>query len=601
LHPIEVRYAVAVEDPKSHNAQFSIDIAGISGGAIDLVLPSWIPGSYHIIDPARQIVGLTAATAPGGDPLRVERRDKARWRVHTDGHAELHVRYSAYGHRPETDGLDISDEHLFLNAARFLPYVDGRKEEPVELTIHVADNWQIFTELREVGKQPPRYRAENYDDLVDNPVDCGTPVVLETRPLGIPHRIVLCGHGGNYEPHRLEEDLGKIVDATVKLLGDSPISHYTFFYHLNDVSDGGLEHRVSTSIVLPRSTFKPESNYLRFLSVTAHEYFHLYNVKRIRPEVLGPFDYTRENYTKLLWAMEGTTDYFTELILRRAGLVSTPKFLDRLAESIRLYLTIPGRHVRSLEEASFLSWIDLYGARWGDENAINRSVSYYRKGQLVSTCLDLEIRTRTENRSSLEHVFRHLWEEYGKRDRGIGEDDLLPIMNQVTGIDLGTFFARYVAGTEEIDFDRFARLAGLSFAPKPKPPDADEEGEAGYLGVHFEDHERRPRLTQVLSDGPGRRAGLSPADEIVAMNGERVSHDGFAKTLRRYPPGASVDVTFFRRGWLMTRTVSLGKSPPEKYTFAALGDATPLQKGVYEAWTGTRWEAPKAPANGAPH
>ncbi|MFZ1022962.1 MAG: PDZ domain-containing protein [Thermoplasmata archaeon] len=598
MHSVGIRYGVAVEDPKSHIAQFTIDISGIASDSVDLVLPSWIPGSYHIVDPARQVLELTAATDPGGESLQVERRDKARWRIPLVGNPQVHVRYSVYGRRPETDALDVTDEHLFLNAGRFLPYVDGRKEEPVEVAIHVPDDWKIITELREVGKQPFRCRADNYDDLVDNPIDCGTPVLLETRPLGIPHRIVLCGHGGNYEPHRLEEDIGKMVEATIKLFGDSPISHYTFFYHLNDVSDGGLEHRFSTSIVLPRSTFKPEASYLRFLSVTAHEYFHLYNVKRIRPTVLGPFDYTRENYTKLLWAMEGTTDYFSDLILRRAGLVSNSKFLDRCAESIRVYQTIPGRRLRSLEEASLLSWIDLYGP---DEDTINRSVSYYRKGALVSMCLDLEIRTRTENRSSLEQVFRHLWEEYGKRDRGIGEDDLLPIMNHVTGLDLGTFFARYVAGTDEVDFDHFARMAGLSFAPKPKPPDADEEGEAGYLGVLFEEHDRRPRLTHVLSDGPGRRAGLSPRDEIVAMNGERVSHDGFAKLLRRFPPGASVEVTLFRRGWLMSRTVTMGKSPPEKYSFVPVGEATALQKSVYEAWTGTRWEPSKPPGNEIPH
>lgn len=593
MDSIEIRYGVGVENPNSHYAQFTLDLSNLNGSTVDLVLPSWVPGSYHIVDPARQLVGMTAATAPGGESIPVERIDKARWRIHYESHSAIHVEYAVYGRRMETDALDYSDEHLFLNAARCLPYVDGRKEEPVELSIHVADDWKIVTELQEVGKHPPRYRAENYDDLVDNPIDCGTPVLLETLPAGIPHRISLCGSGGNYEPHRLEEDLGKIVTATIKLFGSSPLSHYTFFYHLNDISDGGLEHRFSSSMVVPRSTFKPAPSYLRFLSVSSHEYFHLYNVKRIRPKVLGPFDYTQEVYTKLLWAMEGSTDYFAELILRRAGLVSPTKFLERWAESIHSYLAIPGRHRRSLEEASLLSWIDLYNP---DEEAVNRSVSYYLKGGLVSMGLDLEIRSRTENRSSLEEVFRALWAEYGERDVGLGEDELLPIMNRVTGIDLAPFFARYVSGTEAIEFEHFAELAGLSFGPKPKPPDAEEEGEPGYLGVKLEEHDHRPRLTRVLSDGPARRAGLSPRDEIVALNGERVSHADFAKILRRYPPGATAEITFFRRGWLMTRAVSMGKGPPEKYSFVPLSEASPLQKKVYEAWIGSKWEPPNSGA-----
>jgi predicted metalloprotease with PDZ domain len=592
-----IRFEVSVEDPNSHYGQFAMTIPEVAGPTVDLVLPSWAPGAYHIVDRSKSVYDLTARAGPEAIPLAVERVEKSRWRIQTQGHATIHVRYTVYGYKSETEGLDITSDHFFVNAVASLPYVDGRKEEPYEVAIKIPSDWQTITELALVDPTANRFRAENYDELVDSPIDSGRPVVLMTRPMGIPHRISICGYGGNFESHRLEEDLTKIVEAAIKMVGSSPLTHYTFFVHLAETSDGALEHLNSNSGVFPRGTFRPEAAYRRFLSTEAHEYFHLYNVKRLRPKVLGPFDYTKENYTRLLWLMEGTTDYFADLILRRAGITTPAKMLENVAVDIAAYKKTPGRHLTAAEDASLLAWIDLY-QRY--EESPNRSVSYYMKGTLASFVLDLELRHRSENRVSMESVFRYLWEKYGRVNRTLGEDEVQPIFEAASGLSLGSFFDRYIRGTEEIDFDAFAQYAGLTFGPKPKPPEPDDEGEAGYLGITFENFQGRVRVNNVLSDGPGRRMGLYPKDELVAIGGERLIHEDFQKFLHKYPPGTSVELDVFRRGWLTHLTGTMGKTPPEKYQFTPVAEPTALAKSVYAGLFGAPWEPAKKDETPAP-
>jgi predicted metalloprotease with PDZ domain len=583
---MRIRYTVRAAEPAEHRGRFAIDLEGVDQPSVDLVLPSWVPGSYHIVNYVRGFRGLTARRADDASALPVERVDKARWRVRTSGVPALHVEYTVYGHEMIDEAFDLTPEHLFVNAALCLPYVDGHLGVPVEVSVEAPADWRVVTELEEVGAHPPRFRAPNYDVLVDNPIDVGRPLVLTIRPGGIPHRISLCGEGGNYEVHRLEEDLAKLVEASIRLVGESPLKSYTFFYHLTDVPDGGLEHATSTSCVVSRTTFQPAEDYLRFLGLTSHEYFHLYNVKRIRPKVLGPFDYTGENYTRLLWWMEGTTEYFSGLVLRRAGLVSAGRFLEEVAKAAKGYLETPGRRQLSLEEASMITWVDYYQPF---EETPNQSVSYYVKGGLVSMCLDLEIRHRSETRASLETVLQTLWKEYGRVDRGLEEDELLPVANRATGLDLAPFFDRYVRGTDELDFDAFARYAGLEFGPKPKAPD-DDSPEPGYLGIRYENLGGHVRVRHVLTDTPGRRAGLSPGDEIVAVNGAKVTHEGFEKALKRYPPGTPLDLAIFRRGYLRHVSLTTGKAPPEKYAFTPIDQPTDLARKVYESWLGAKWE-----------
>ncbi len=592
---MRIVYTARAREPATHRGRFAIDLDGLEAPSFDLVLPSWVPGSYHIMNYARGFREMEARSQPDGRVLPIERIDKARWRISAGESTAARVEYTVYGHEMITEGFDLTTDHMFVNPALCLPYVDGHLADPVEVRFEVPTDWKVVTELDAVGAAPPTFRAPGYDALVDNPIDAGRPVVVTIRPAGIPHRISFCGDGGNYDLGRVESDVGKIVEATVALVGESPLAHYTFFYHLNDVSDGGLEHAESTSCVVPRLAFQPAEDYERFLRLTSHEYFHLYNVKRIRPRVLGPFDYTREVYTHLLWWMEGTTEYFSEIVLRRGGLLTPSKYLEGVARTIRSFLETPGRRRQSLEEASYIAWTDYYQKF---EETPNQSISYYDKGALVSLCLDLEIRHRTENRASLDSVLRALWTDYGKVGRGLEEDELRPVAERATGLDLAPFFERYVRGTDEIDFDQFAAYAGLAFGPAPKRPD-DDAPVPGYLGIRYENSSGLARVRHVLSGSPGSEAGLSPGDEIVAFNRVRATHEGFEALLKRHPPGTPVDLAVFRRGYLRTLPLTMGTPPPERYAFTPRDSPDDLARRIYEGWLGAPWEPAPAPSPGA--
>jgi predicted metalloprotease with PDZ domain len=595
---MQIRYVVLPATPPEPWGRFAIELDAVSAPTLDLVLPSWVPGSYHIDDWVRFVRDLRASRGPDGAALPVRRLEKSRWRVETRGADRVRVEYSVYGHANPllNESYDLNSEHLFLNPAVCFPYVDGHLTDPVEVELQVPSDWRVVTELAEAGGAPHRYRAPGYDVLADSPIDAGRPLVLTLHPRGIPHRIVLCGEGGNYESHRLEEDLGRIVEAAIRLVGDTPLSSYTFFYHLTDVPDGGLEHATSHSCILNRNGFRPEKAYREFLDLASHEYFHLYNVKRIRPKVLGPFDYTREVYTRLLWWMEGGTDYFGSLAVRRAGLYTPRQYLDHYADALRRYRETPGRRRISLEESSYLTWVGLY-QRDLFEDWPNQGITYYLKGDLVCLALDLEIRHATENRASLETVLRTLWTDYGRPGRGLEEDELLAVAERATGVPLGPFFERYVAGTADLDLDAFARYAGLTVGPKPKKKD-DEAEEHGYLGVHFEDAGGLARLTTVLAETPARRAGLLPGDAIVALDGARVPFGEMARALRRYAPGDPVEFTYFRRGFLHRATVHLGQPLPEGYVWRTVPGADELAKRIYEGWIGVAWEPPGDDADG---
>jgi predicted metalloprotease with PDZ domain len=587
--PVQITYVVSSLETNTHRVHFRMEVRGVHDPSFDLLLPVWAPGAYEILESSREVRELTARRLGGTSELPVERREKNRWKVTTLGADAVEVRYTVYAHDAGDDAIDLSEEHLFLNAPRCLPWVAGREKEPVELVLNLPPAWKAYAELPRTGENPPRFQARDYEELVDTPVDCGTPVELTVRPAGIPHRILFCGGPGNYEEHRVEADVTKIVEAQVKFFGGSPLPAYTFFVHLADRRDGGLEHKFSTSLVVERNSFRPPEEYDRFLTLVSHEYFHLYNVKRIRPRVLGPFDFTRENYTHLLWWMEGTTDYAALLLVRRCGLFSPAKFLTKVAELAQRYLLTPGRAVRSLEEASFTAWVDLYRAY---EETRNQSVSYYLKGLLVSMCLDLEIRSRTENRVGLDQVFRTLWKEYGEPGRGLEEGELFTVIQRVSGLDLTEFFDRYVRGTAELDLDAFARYAGLSFGPAPKPGGPNEPTEPAYLGIETTNDGGRVRVREVLDGTPARRAGVTPGDEVIALDGTRVMFDGFLDALKRFSPGEEVNVDLFRRGVLKRVKVVVGKTPPAKFAFTPVTNPTDLQRKVYAAWLDATWEAP---------
>jgi len=373
------------------------------------------------------------------------------------------------------------------------------------------------------------------------------------------------------------------------MFGGLPYDRYVFIVHLTDARGGGLEHRNSVAMIVDRWTFQPRKSYERYLGLTAHEFFHVWNVKRLRAAPLGPFDYSRENYTRQLWAMEGVTDYYTDLLLLRAGLISPERYLELLAEKILALQSQPGRAIQSLEQSSFDAWIKLYRP---DENTPNSAISYYLKGGLVALLLDLEIRQRTADARSLDDVLRALYERYPIDGPGIPEDGgYRAAVEQVAGGEsFVEFFERYVAGTDELDYAGALGYAGLRLDWHHER--APEHGQPPLgLGLRLKTEGGRTKVGHVLADGPAYAAGVYAGDELVALDGFRVDEERLKARMAERRPGDTVTLSLFRRDELLHIPVVPAAAPPDKLAIVQREDAGAEQRRIYEGWIGA-WDAP---------
>src|ERR1043165_1773560 len=421
--PVDISFTVAMPRPHTHLFDVSVAIKRAANGPQEerLVMPVWTPGSYMVREFARHVQDFAAADA-AGQPLKWEKTNKDTWRVVTNGAREWHATYRVYANELSVRTSELNSEHGFWNNATLLMYLDGFLKNPSTVRVLAPDVWKVATGLPPVPGQRNTFRAENFDVLYDSPFEVSNFKTLVFNVKGVPHRIVIDGEG-NYDPERVRTDVMKIVETEAALMGEIPYRDYTFILHLRANAGGGLEHLNSTALGYPRFGFKIRSgdratsaapnttdtferDYRGFLGLVSHEFFHLWNVKRIRPDALGPFDYTQENYTKVLWVAEGITDYYADLFLRRAGLITEGDFLGATARSIQALQNTPGRLEQSAEESSFDAWIKYYRP---DENSSNSQVSYYEKGALLGLLLDLEIRRRSNNAHTLDDVMRALY------------------------------------------------------------------------------------------------------------------------------------------------------------------------------------------------
>ncbi|MDI3316638.1 MAG: PDZ domain-containing protein [Bacillota bacterium] len=612
----KIAYRVAFPEPATHYFDVTLRVSEIGGfrgasaagglapeGTLEFSLPVWTPGSYSIEDYARHLVDLRAQAGEGegGPELPVEKVGKSTWRVQLGGHDPIRLEYRVYAHQLDVDAADLDEHHAFWNGTLLFLYLEGGKEFPCTLQVEAPEGWRVYTGLEPVEGTPGLFRAADYDELVDCPVECGTPRLYTFEVEGVPHRLVLDGHG-NEEPERLVADLRAVVAEAARLMGGLPYKEYTFLVHLLERRGGGLEHRNSTAIQVGRFQFREPKEYARVLTLFAHEFFHLWNVKRIRPLALGPFDYLRENLTRLLWAMEGLTDYYAWMLVGRAGVVPRERFLEYIAETIQRLEETPGRRVQPLAGSSWDSWIHFYRP---DENTPNTGVSYYVKGSLVGLALDVEIRSRTGGRRSLDDVMRLLWQRYGSRDQGIPElEGWKATAEEACGFPLDDFFARYVTGSEEIDWAGRLEFLGLELERRREPEETQEpEGQAmpgsrerwawwyerrpgAELGVRVEAKEGRLRVTTVLEDGPAYGSELAPGDEIVAVDGFRVTDEkALRERLADRRPGERVRLTTFRREEERHVEVKLAERRPSRYTLKPVARPSDAQREAFAAWT----------------
>jgi predicted metalloprotease with PDZ domain len=493
---------------------------------------------------------------------------------------------------------ELNSDHAFWNNTNLLMYLDDRIKYPATLKVNPPAGWKVATGLPPVPHQPNTFRAENFDVLYDSPVEAGDFKVLSFTVKGVPHRIVIDG-AGNYDPERMRVDVQKIVETEVELMGgEIPYHDYTFILHLRSNAGGGLEHLNSTALGYPRFGFKiktstnstsaapfaaaqTERDYSGFLSLVAHEFFHLWNVKRIRPDALGPFDYTKENYTKLLWVAEGITDYYAEIALRRAGLVSEKDFLAARAKAMQELQETPGRLVQSGEESSFDSWIKYYRQ---DENAVNSQVSYYDKGAILGLLLDLEIRKKSAGVKSLDDVMRYLYVEFFKKNRNYTPQDFQKTCELMAGASLEQFFSRYVRAREELDYDSALNVAGLRLDTKGESDRSEQSPQPEFFGADLAQQGERLMVTKVYAGSPAYEQGLNAGDQIVAFDNMRVTKDFLLARLAEKHPGDTVRLAIFRFDDLRMFDLKLGARNGGKYRIIPVAQPTDEQKKIYEAW-----------------
>ena len=565
----DVAYTVSMPKPATHLLEVNMAVNWKQmPDKLEVKMPVWTPGSYLIREYARHVQEFSAKDATGAE-LTWRKINKNTWAVDTKAASAVSLSYKVYSNELTVRTNELNDEHAFWNNTATLMFIKGQLSASSTVTVEPFGNWKVATGLPKFSGRANTFKAENYDVLYDSPFEVSDFKEVSFTVHGKPHRIVFSGEG-NYDADRLVADTTKIIDESYKIFGELPYEDYLFIVNLR--GGGGLEHLNSTALQIPRFGFKPDARYKGFLGLVAHEFFHLYNVKRIRPDALGPFDYENENYTKLLWVAEGTTEYYSNLLLVRAGLISDKEYLSQRAAGIQQLQQRPGRFETSLEDASFDAWIKYYRQ---DENSVNNQISYYDKGEIVSMMLDLAIRNATDGAKSMDDVFRYLYAENFKKGTNFSPADFQKACELVAGKSLDDFFAKYVRGKAEIDYDAFASTVGLSLKA------TDTNKGRPYIGADMSEANGVLTIRSITSGTPAYDQGLNTGDQIVAVDDYRANQAFLQSYINERKPGDKIKLTIFRFDALREISFTLGTNDRKDYSFVGVSTPTEAQKRQY--------------------
>lgn len=568
-----VEFIVSMPRPFTHLLDVEMRVKpGVGATAhLDLVLPVWTPGSYLIREYERHVQDFSATDA-AGQALPWMKVSKNTWRITAPRSAAITAAYRVYANDLTVRTNELNDTHAFWNNAALLMHPDGQLRSASTLRVVAPAGWRIATGLPLAAGRTDTYAAPNFDVLYDAPFEVGTFTTLSFDVNGVPHRIVIDGRG-NYDSTRLRDDVQKVVRTEAAMMGEIPYHDYTFLAHLRAPGGGGLEHLNSTGLIFAPFGFQPDASYHEQLSLVAHEFFHLWNVKRIRPDALGPFDYTKENYTRLLWVAEGITSYYQDLVLRRAGITSDEQYFEALATTMRVIQETPGRTVLSVEDASFDAWIKYYRQ---DENAVNSQVSYYDKGALLGLLLDLEIRKRSAGARSLDTVMRDLYAQFFKQGRNYTPVEFQKAAERAADSSLETFFARYVHGRAELDYNAALDVVGLRL---------DSLGtDHAYLGADLAQTGDRLLVTRVYNGTPAYEQGLNSNDQIVSVNGSRASKTFFDARMKEMRAGDVLHLTILRFDELRNLDITPSRRTDGPYRILSIAQPSAEQLRLRRAW-----------------
>ena len=599
--PDSIHYTVLPARPEAHVFRITCRIPDPDPLGQRLSLPAWIPGSYMIRDFAKNVIRLIASAE--GHPVTVNKLDKSTWQCEPTA-GPLLVEYEVYAYDLSVRSAHFDRDHAYFNGTSVFLQVHGKEEQPhtVELQspeYETGRHWQVATSLSRDGAEPwgfGRYRADDYDDLIDHPVEMAAFRRIDFTAGGIPHHVIISGRH-RVDGERLAADLGRICKTHIDLFGELPAGIERYLFLVMAVGDGygGLEHRSSCSLLCSRDDLpqpgmsEVTEGYRQFLGLCSHEYFHTWNVKRIKPAAFVPYDLYRETHTRQLWAFEGITAYYDDLTLARSGVIPAESYLELLGQTITRVLRGHGRHLQSVAESSFDAWTRFYKQ---DESAPNTIVSYYTKGSLVALALDFTIRQATDGHKSLDDLMRRLWHDYGKTGQGVAEGEIERLASELAGTDLGDFFARYLHGTEDPPLAELFDQVGIEFHLRAARS-ADDKGGRPLettgkapvtLGARIVADSAGVRLTHVFENGPAQAAGLSAQDVIVAMDELKVDTARLEKWLANRKPGERLRIHFFHRDELQQATLVLAEAPADTCYLTIDAEADTAQLARRRSW-----------------
>ncbi len=575
-----VFYTVDIFEPDHHLARVTATFPRISADRMQVIMPAWRTGRYVIMNLANGIRQMKAVDGAGSQ-LAVEKIDKNTWQISLDQPTEVTVSYELYANQLSNRSRHIDDSHAYLNACGTFVYCPDFREVPIRVDLTVPDGWRSVSGL-ESGEREHSFIADNYDILTDSPIETG---IHEDYSFSVDDRqfeLVIWGQG-NHEGQKIVEDYKKMVSQGQAIFGPYPFERYVFMVHATSGIRGATEHINSTIIQWLRFNFAPPENYLNFLHISAHEFIHTWNVKAYRPAGIHTYDYTKENYSRLLWVVEGSTSYFDPLLLIQAELMTPDEYFKELAELIDNYRHRPGRFVMSAAEASFDTWLHEL-----DDRANNASVNIYTKGEILSLFLDLEILRLSGLTRSYRDVHRLLYERFPLSKRGYTEQDVRVLLQEVSGHDFSDWWRDFADGTGEIEIDSLLQRVGLEFEHKITEDDSLPPEQA-WVGWQIENKRGEAQISRVETDSPAWQAGLNPSDIIIAFDGMRIRAKNFSERLDNYLPGETIRVGYFRRDELLETELVPISRPRGELQLRRIDQPTDDQKDFYRAWLGVPW------------
>jgi predicted metalloprotease with PDZ domain len=582
-----LRYELGFERPNTHLLDVTIHAGDLSGDAVEFAIPDWAPGSYYLENYWVNVQRFRATSADGKE-LKWRKTDSQTWRIELGGANAVTVSYQVFGDTLRNNQAQYNERHAFIGGPSLWMYLVGGKERPVELSIAVPSGWKVATGMERTSDHT--FRAADYNWFADAPLEISDFAEKDFQVLGTTYHVIVHDTEGGKDFTKFTQDAQKFVEVLVPMFQSvtgteqaAPFKDYWFLFHIWPNTGGGLEHLNSTQIDFSSDWDAKDpvpgygDAYSLKLFVTAHEFFHAWNVKRLRPRPLGPFDYSQMVHTPSLWISEGLTSYYGTLSLARAGLITPQQYLDAIAFLITKFEAEPGRQERSIEDTSWDTWAP-HGNSGAANNLANTYYSYYDGGQIMGHILDFAIRQDTNDKKSLDDWMRLLYSRYALPKPGFEPDDAVKAASEVAGTDISGIFSQYISGKEPIPYEKYFAYAGIAVEKKLEPDKV-------WMGVSQDKNDDgRAKIRNVTPGGPADTAGLDRDDVVMAVDSRMVNNEGFTQAISEHKPGDTIHVTVIRLGVIKEIPVTLTTSPYYTYKLKPVENPTEQQKAIYNSW-----------------